>query len=343
MQHTSPKLLSIGTALPAHKVSQDDVMAVLERARGKALPARMEQILRNSGIQHRYLAMPTDYFLGPRGWAERSKIYATVAAKLFRAAVENALALANKTAADISQIVFVSTTGTMTPSLPSQMLHDMGFASDVRTMPVFGYGCAGGVIGLSLAADLHRAAPDRDVLLVCLELCSMAYDHVQMEKKDLVAVALFADGCAAAVIGQGQGVSLMAFAQQVWPDSVDMMGWDVGDTGFDLVLARDIPAFVTRDFAPFADGFLAAQRLAKADLAEPACHPGGGRVVDALAEYFGDDLGITRQVLRDHGNMSSPTVLFVTKALIEAGPLAGPTLLTALGPGFTGALGLLQP
>ena len=323
-------------------------MAVLERARGKTLPPRMEQILRNSGIEQRYLAMPTDYYLGPRGWAERSQIYAQVSAELFRQAAENALAIAGKTAADIGQIVYVSTTGIMTPSLPSQMLGDMGFASDVRTVPVFGYGCAGGVIGLSLAADLHRAAPDRDVLLVCLELCSMAYDHVQMEKKDIIATALFADGCAAAVIGKGQnsqktGVSLTAFAQQVWPDSVDMMGWDVGDTGFDLVLARDIPAFVTRDFAPFADGFLSAQGLEKSDLAEPACHPGGGRVVDALAEYFGDDLAVTRQVLRDYGNMSSPTVLFVMKAMLEAGLLKGPTLLTALGPGFTGALGLVQP
>jgi alkylresorcinol/alkylpyrone synthase len=343
MSKNSPKLLAIGTALPSHKISQDDVMAVLKRARGKTLPLRMEQILRNSGIESRYLAMPSDYYLGPRGWAERSKIYEKVAAELFQQAAQKALDIAGKTAADIGQIVFVSTTGTMTPSLPSQMLHDMGFTADVRTVPVFGYGCAGGVIGLSLAADLYRAAPDRDVLLVCLELCSMAYDHVQMEKKDLVAIALFADGCAAAVIGDGAGPSLSAFAQQVWPDSVDMMGWHVGDTGFDLVLARDIPAFVTRDFAPFADGFLATQGVAKADLAEPACHPGGGRVVDALAEYFGDDLGATREVLRDHGNMSSPTMLFVLNALIEAGPLAGPTVVSALGPGFTGALGLIQP
>ncbi len=348
MTHISPQLLSIGTSLPGHKISQDDVMAVLKRARGKALPLRMEQILRNSGIEQRYLAMPTDYYLAPRGWADRSTIYAKVSKELFQQAVQKALTIAGKTPADIGQIVFVSTTGTMTPSLPSQMLHAMGFAADVRTVPVFGYGCAGGVIGLSLAADLYRAAPDRDVLLVCLELCSMAYDHVQMEKKDLVAIALFADGCAAAVIGSGEnlqktGASLSAFAQQVWPDSVDMMGWDVGDTGFDLVLARDIPAFVTRDFAPFADKFLAAQGLANSDLAEPACHPGGGRVVDALAEYFSDDLLVTRQVLRDHGNMSSPTVLFVLKVLIEAGPLKGPTLVTALGPGFTGALGLIQP
>jgi alkylresorcinol/alkylpyrone synthase len=343
MPNINSQLLSIGTALPPHKISQDEVMAVLERARGKALPLRMEQILRNSGIEERYLALPPDYYLGARGWAERSRFYAEVAAELFQRAAEDALKAAALSAADIGQIVFVSTTGTMTPSLPSRMLAEMGFARDVRTVPVFGYGCAGGVVGLSLAADLYRAKPQLPVLLICLELCSMAYDHVQMEKKDLVATALFADGCAAAIIGAGQGPSLSAFAQHVWPDSIDMMGWEIGDTGFDLVLARDIPAFVTRDFAPVADAFLAAQGLAKTDLAEPACHPGGGRVVDALADYFSDDLGATRRVLRDYGNMSSPTVLFVLKALMEAGPLSGPTLLTALGPGFTGVLGLVEP
>jgi alkylresorcinol/alkylpyrone synthase len=340
MPNSKPQLLSIGTALPPHKISQDEVMAVLERARGKALPLRMEQILRNSGIEERYLAMPTDYYLGARSWAERAAIYAEVSADLFRRATQSALDAAGLTAADIGQIVFVSTTGTMTPSLPSRMLSEMGFTRDVRTVPLFGYGCAGGVVGLSLAADLYRAAPERAVLLVCLELCSMAYDHVQMEKKDLVATALFADGCAAVVVGDGQGPKLSAFAQHVWPDSIDMMGWEIGDTGFDLVLARDIPAFVTRDFAPVADAFLAAQSLTKAGVAEPACHPGGGRVVDALAGYFGDDLPATRQVLRDYGNMSSPTVLFVLKALL---PLTGPTLLTALGPGFVGALGLIEP
>ena len=316
-------------------------MAVLNRASGKALPPRMEQILRNSGIEQRFLAMPPDYYLGARSWADRSRIYAECAADLFWRASEAALESAGLTATDIGQIVLVSTTGTMTPSLPSRMLEHMGFARDVRTLPLFGYGCAGGVIGLGVASDLHRSAPDRPVLLVCLELCSMAYDHAQMEKKDLIATALFADGCAAAVVGSGQGPKLAAFAQNVWPETIDMMGWQVGDTGFDLVLARDIPAFVNRDFAPVADGFLSSQGLAKADLAEPACHPGGGRVVDALAGYFEDDLTTTRAVLRDHGNMSSPTVLFVLKALIDRGPLSGPTLLTALGPGFTGALGLV--
>jgi alkylresorcinol/alkylpyrone synthase len=231
----------------------------------------------------------------------------------------------------------------MTPSLPSRMIAKMGFAPTTRCVPLFGYGCAGGVIGLGVAADLYRACPDKPVLLVSLELCSLAYDHARMDKKDMVALALFADGCAAAVIGAGPGPQLGAFASHVWPDTLDMMGWQIGDTGFDLVLARDIPVFVNSHFAPVCDDFIAKHGLTKADMAEPACHPGGGRVVDALADYLGHDLAATRKVLRDHGNMSSPTVLFVLEALLAAGPIEKPTLLTALGPGFVGAMGLLKP
>ncbi len=338
-----PHILSIGTALPPHIVTQDEVMSVLERARRKTTPPRMADILRNSGIERRHLAMPTDYYLAPRSWSERSAVYDTVSTDLFRAATTKALQKAALTPADIGQIVFVSTTGTMTPSLPSRMVADMGFAPDTRCIPLFGYGCAGGVIGLSIVADLARACPEKAVLLVCLELCSMAYDHAQMEKKDMVAMALFADGCAAVVVGKGTGPKMAAFDQCIWPGSIAMMGWAVGDTGFDLVLSRDIPAFIHSDFAPFADAFMAKHNFKPADFAEPACHPGGGRVVDALADYFAHDLDATRAVLRTHGNMSSPTVLFVLDHLLSRGPLSGPTLMTALGPGFTGALALLQP
>ncbi len=336
-----PQILSIATALPKHMLTQDGVMAVLD-ARG-TLPPRIAGILRNSGIERRFLAMSPEYYLEERSWADRAAVYENVAASLFREATTDALKRAALSPQDIGQIVFVSTTGTMTPSLPSRMIADMGFAPDTRTLPLFGYGCAGGVLGLSLAADLYRASPEKPVLLVCLELCSLAYDHDQMGKKDMIALALFADGCAAAVVGNGKGPAIAAATQHVWPDTQDMMGWEISDTGFDLVLSRDIPTFVTRDFAPFTDQFMQAHGVAKASMVEPACHPGGGRVVDALAGYFGSDLPATRAVLRDHGNMSSPTVLFVLKTMLDAGPLTGPTLVTALGPGFTGALALLRP
>ncbi len=343
MSHITPRLLALGTALPRHRISQNEVLAILAKAKGKALPSRMADILGNTGIEQRYIAMPPEYYFGERSWADRARVYEDTASDLFKRAADRALERARLTAADIGQIVYVSTTGTMTPSLPSRMIAAMGFAPDTRCVPLFGYGCAGGVIGLGVAADLFRAAPDKPVLLVSLELCSVAYDHARMDKKDMVALALFADGGAAAVIGAGEGPQLSAFASHVWPDTLEMMGWEIGDTGFDLVLARDIPVFVNSHFAPMCDAFLAARQLVKADMGEPACHPGGGRVVDALAEYFGDDLAATRKVLRHNGNMSSPTVLFVLEALLADGPLAQPRLMTALGPGFIGAIGLLRP
>lgn len=343
MPQILPRLISLGTAVPPHRITQADVLAILAQAKGQALPPRMADILGNTGILQRHIAMPPEYYFDPRSWANRAQVYQDVAAQMFEAAATQALARADLKAADIGQIVFVSTTGTMTPSLPSRMIATMGFAPDTRCVPLFGYGCAGGVIGLGVAADLYRACPEKPVLLVSLELCSLAYDHARMDKKDMVALALFADGCAAAVIGAGPGPHLDAFASHVWPDTLDMMGWEIGDTGFDLVLARDIPVFVNSHFAPVCDDFLARQSLTKADMAEPACHPGGGRVVDALADYLGHDLATTREVLRDNGNMSSPTVLFVLEALLSAGPIEQPTLLTALGPGFVGAMGLLKP
>lgn len=337
------RLLSLATAVPPHRVTQDQVLEILAQAKGKALPSRMADILGNTGIEQRHIAMPPEYYFGARSWADRARVYAETAEALFREAAGKTIARAGLTPADIGQIVFVSTTGTMTPSLPSRMIAEMGFGRDTRCVPLFGYGCAGGVMGLGIAADLYRAAPDKPVLLVSLELCSIAYDHARFDKKDMVALALFADGCAAAVIGAGQGPKFGAFASHVWPETIDMMGWDIGDTGFDLVLARDIPAFVSSDFAPVCDAFLEHQGLTKADLAEPACHPGGGRVVDALAGYFGSDLPATRKVLRENGNMSSPTVLFVLDELLANGSPSKPILTTALGPGFVGAMGLLLP
>lgn len=343
MPHILPRLLSLGTAVPPHRITQADVLAILAQAKGQALPPRMADILGNTGIAQRHIAMPPEYYFDPRSWPGRAQVYEAAAAQMFEAAATQALARANVQAAEIGQIVFVSTTGTMTPSLPSRMIAAMGFAPDTRCVPLFGYGCAGGVIGLGVAADLYRAAPDKPVLLVSLELCSLAYDHARLDKKDMVALALFADGCAAAVIGAGPGPELSAFASHVWPDTLDMMGWDIGDTGFDLVLARDIPVFVNSHFAPVCDAFIAKHGLTKSEMGEPACHPGGGRVVDALAAYLGNDLAATRHILRENGNMSSPTVLFVLEALLASGPIQKPTLLTALGPGFVGAMGVVKP
>ena len=333
-------LKSIATAVPDHRITQAEVLAVLAKARGAALPARLEQILGNS---------EADHYLEPRSWTGRAAIYGQVGTRLAHKAAGEALDNAALRPSDIDAIIMISTTGMMTPSIPSRMIEAMGFDPSTQTIPVFGYGCAGSVLGLRLANDLAAAGGGQNVLMISLELCSLSYDYSQFDKKNMIATALFADGCAAAVISGKAGPAgaprFGAFDQKTWPDTRDMMGWDIGTTGFDLVLARDIPSFVTKDFAPFCDGFLETQGLEKSDLAEPACHPGGGRVVEALEAYFAPEIvGIpaTREVLRQHGNMSSPTVLFVLEKLLAEKP-DKPILLTALGPGFTAAVGILDP
>ncbi|SIN66507.1 alkylresorcinol/alkylpyrone synthase [Parasphingorhabdus marina DSM 22363] len=344
-----PRLQSIATAVPDHRISQAEVLAILARARGAALPARLEQILGNSGIDQRYLACEPDYYLEQRSWPDRAACYDRVGRTLAEQVAAEAMDRARMTPADIDAIVMISTTGTMTPSIPSRMIETMGFPSSTRTVPVFGYGCAGGVLGLRLASDLANGGEGQNILLVSLELCSLSYDYSQFDKKNMIATALFADGCAAAVISGRPdckpGPAFRGFEQKTWPDTRDMMGWEIGQTGFDLVLARDIPTFVARDFAPFCDRFLEEQGLAMADLSEPACHPGGGRVVDALENYFAPEIAAitaTRSVLERYGNMSSPTVLFVLEHLLRGKP-DRPVLLTALGPGFTSALAILDP
>ncbi|WP_430428336.1 type III polyketide synthase [Parasphingorhabdus sp.] len=344
-----PFLRSIATAVPDHSISQEDVLAVMAKARGASLPARLKQILGNSGIDQRFLACDPDYYLKPRSWAERAGVYEQVGSKLTQQVAAEALDRAALQPSDIDVIVMISTTGTMTPSIPSQLIAAMGFDVSTQTMTIFGHGCAGGVLGLRLADDLAAASGGQNILLLSLELCSLSYDYSQFDKKNMIATALFADGCAAAVISGKEnhesGPSFRSFGQKTWPGTRDMMGWEIGTTGFDLVLARDIPTFVAKDFTPFCDAFLAAQGLDKADLFEPACHPGGGRVVEALEGYFAPDIaGIpaTREILKNHGNMSSPTVLFVLDFLLTQRPTK-PILLTALGPGFTAALGVLDP
>ncbi len=343
------QLKSIATALPDYQISQDDVLAVLAKARGSALPARLKQILGNSGIDQRYIAREPDYYLEQRSWTERAQIYDQVGRALAEQSASAALERADLRPVDVDAIVMISTTGTMTPSIPSRMIETMGFRQSVQTIPVFGYGCAGGILGLRLANDLADANGGQNVLLISLELCSLSYDYSQFDKKNMIATALFADGCAAAVLSgkvkAGSGPSFGAFGQKTWADTRDMMGWDIGETGFDLVLARDIPSFIAKDFVPFCDAFLNEQGLEKSDLGEPACHPGGGRVVEALEDYFAPELpGIpaTRDILKYHGNMSSPTVLFVLEKILSNNS-EKPILMTALGPGFTSVLGILDP
>ena len=339
---TSPvQLLSLATASPPHDLRQEDVIEAANQVFAGRFPQfeRMAPVFAHAGVRRRQVAMPVEWYLQPRTWPERSAVYDEVALDLFCRAAEDALAQAGLAGGDIDLIVTVSSTGLSTPSLEARAMDRMGFRADAARVPVFGVGCAGGATGLGLAYRLGKAQPGARVLLVCVELCSMAFQFEQVAKADIISTAIFSDGAAACVVSSaGEGfATLTGAAEHTWPQTLDIMGWRIDANGLGVVLARDLPPFIRREIRPAMEAMLASQGLAIEDVDRFICHPGGMKVIEAIEAAFGlgqGSLNHEREVLADHGNMSSPTVLFILDRVRRAG-LPKRSVVTAMGPGFT--------
>jgi alkylresorcinol/alkylpyrone synthase len=334
-------LLSVGHAVPPHRMRQSDAAAAARRifAHRYAAFERMAPVFETAGIRTRHTVKPIDWYLSDLGWPERNAAYLEGAQDLFVAAASRALANAGCAASDVDTIVTVSSTGIATPSLEARVAGRMGFRADVERMPLFGLGCAGGVSGLAIASRLARARPGSTVLLVAIEICTTAFRMDRLTPANMVATALFGDGAAAAVVRTGEGglARIEGAGEHLWPDSLDIMGWTVDPSGLGVIFDRAIPPFAEEHVGAAVDGILARIGVARAAVDRFACHPGGAKVITALEATLRLDQGTLdheRAVLEAYGNMSAPTVLFVLERLINA-ELPRRTVLTALGPGFT--------
>jgi len=305
---------------------------------------RLLAVYGNAAIEHRHSCVPIEWYAHDHGLGERNRLYIDNAVTLLARAAEAALAAAGVAAGAIDALVTVSTTGIATPSLDALLMERMNFRRDVQRLPIFGLGCAGGVLGLARAASLVRAMPGARVLFMVVELCALTFRPADRSKSNLIATALFGDGAAAAVIGDGYGPAIAGAAEHTWPGSLDVMGWEIADDGFGVLFSRDIPRLVRERMRGAAETALAGQGLGLDDIDDFICHPGGAKVIDALEDAYGlarGGLAQCRAVLRDHGNMSAATVMFVLDRML---PLAagGRYLLSALGPGFTAAFLTLE-
>jgi alkylresorcinol/alkylpyrone synthase len=338
------QLLSIATAVPAYILDTKDVAIQAAKIfeRFGALFEKMLPVFSNTGIDRRYSVCPTEWFHQPHGWPERTDEFLKGAKLLFKDAAQKALDQAHTKASEIDAIVTVSSTGIATPSIEAHVMHEMGFRPDVNRVPVFGLGCAGGLSGLALASKLAVAMPGHKVLLVVIELCTLAFRPDEMTKSNIIASALFGDGAAAAVLcaGEAEGHGAIEHAgEHCWPGTIDVMGWRVDPEGFGAIFSRSIPDLASRDLRPAADLFLKRHNLAVEDIDAFSFHPGGAKVIAALEPAFELDDGRLvneRKVLAGYGNMSAPTVLFVLKECL-AMPTKGRRFMCALGPGFTGS------
>ena len=310
--------------------------------------------------------MPVEWFGDPHSFEEKNELYIQWATDLSADVVRGCLETAGLSPSDLTHLIFVSTTGLATPSIDSRLVNVLDLDPHIRRLPIWGLGCGGGAAGLAHAEQLALADPKARVMLVAVELCSLTFNHGDLSKSNLVATALFGDGAAAVLVSGDAGgpvsspasgtssrtssrsatgapepdLAILGSRSRTWPGSLEVMGWNFDRVGMQVVFSRDIPSIVRDKVREDMSSFLAPFGLGLDDLAHLIAHPGGVKVIQAYEDALDledDALAITRQSLREHGNMSSASVLFVLDRFITTGKIApgDHAVLTALGPGFT--------
>jgi alkylresorcinol/alkylpyrone synthase len=304
---------------------------------------RLLPVFDRTGVETRFLARPLDWYIRGQTFETRNGVYAECGLDLIERAARTCLETAGVSADQIDHLYFVTTTGLTTPSLDARVAARLGMRADVRRSPLFGLGCAGGAGALIRASDTIRASPDQRALVLSVELCSLVFSSAARTPTDLVGAALFGDGAAAVLLGgdetSGNGPTVGQTRTHLFHEAPDLMGWRFTDDGMRLILSRAVPGFVATGVKPVVEQFLEDQNMTLADLRHHVLHPGGAKVMATYRSAFGFDdgaLGNAREAIRQYGNQSSASVLFMLSDLIASGrPEPGDLgLMVALGPGF---------
>ncbi|MFL5433179.1 MAG: type III polyketide synthase [Myxococcales bacterium] len=345
-------VLAAAAVLPEHYVDQETLIGAFRAAWAEKHfnPARLEQLHRAVQVSGRHLALPLDRYSELRSFAARNDAWIAAATDLGEKAVRAALHRADLRPADVEHLVFVTVTGISTPSIDARLMDRLGLRSDVKRTPIFGLGCVAGATGLVRAADAVRAHPDGVAALLAVELCSLTLQREDLSVANLIASGLFGDGAACVLVGADRprrGPKVVATRAVFYPETGRVMGWDIVESGFKVVLSPQVPHLVRARIRGDVDSFLAAQGLSLRDIRHFICHTGGPRVLEAFEQALElprDALARTWESLRSVGNLSSASVLFVLRDLLESGEAREGDLglLVAMGPGFCSELVLLR-
>lgn len=341
------RLVALKSAVPPFALEQPDVAArAAHLFRERKDIGRLLSVFTNAGIRRRYSCVPVDWYEQAHGWQERTSLYVDNAVRLLEDVARGLLSDSRLRADDIDAIVVASTTGVATPSLDALLVERLNLRRDIQRLPIFGLGCAGGVMGLSRAAQWAQAMPNSKILFLVVELCALTFRKNDLSKSNIVATALFGDGAAGAILStKGSGPAFGASGEYTWPDSLDVMGWEVEEDGLKARFARSIPELVANEFREVLKQFLHKHDVPLSSLQSFACHPGGAKVLDALEDALRlphGGLRESRAVLEDYGNMSAATALFVLERMNWRNSRQR-ILLSALGPGFSCAFQVLEP
>lgn len=338
----NPKVLAIGTAVPGHSLAQAEIKqfaASLFRSQLMHID-RLLPVFDNGCIKKRHLAKPLAWYGEKHSFAQANEQYAAEALKLAEVAAQEAIERAGISPERIGLVVFVSSTGIATPTLDARLIQNLGLSLHTSRVPIWGLGCAGGVSGLARAAELYGGGNYEAGLLIAVELCSLTFQRDDFSKSNLVGTSIFADGAAAVVLSSnGEGPEIIGSCSMLFPDTEDVMGWELIDSGFKVRFSRDIPSIIRNNLLDLLNQACQRWGVDPNEIVHYIVHPGGAKVLAAYA----DSLGIPDhclqpgyEVLSANGNMSSCSVLFVLNEFLHDVPPSGDYgVMLALGPGFS--------
>ena len=356
-----PKIVSVGTYTPPFTLAQSNIEQLTKELFQDKI-SRLERLLKvfeNGEIETRNFCVPPDWYHEHHTFEERNELYIQLATTYSVEVIQRCLSNRSFLQQDISTeeidaILFVSSTGISTPSIDARVMNILPFSDQIVRIPIWGLGCAGGAAGISRAYDYCKAYPNAKVLVVCVELCSLTFQKDDYTKSNLVGTSLFADGAACVLVcgdhvefEQNMPIPYILGCQSKWmPNSENVMGWNVRDGGLHVVFSKSIPNIISKWLGPFIHEFLSSYNVSPQQIVNFVAHPGGKKVLTAYEEALQltkDHTTVSREILKAHGNMSSPTVLYVLEQyMLKQNQPNTFGLLVALGPGFSGEAVLLD-
>jgi|SRR5579875_1108828 len=349
------QIITTSTAFPKHYYTQQQIVEELCRYWEQTIDtAVLERLHSRTGVDGRYFSRPLEEYRALDTWGKANNVWIETALDLGEQAIECLFRQSGVRREQIGAIFFVSVTGVASPSIDARLVNRMGLPRTIRRNPLFGLGCVAGAAGLARAADYVKAYPDQYAVLLSVELCSLTWQRDDVSVANMISTGLFGDGAAAALVGgaqtpmlPGAGPRILDHAQVFYPNTEQVMGWDISERGFQIVLSPEVPQVVRENLGGDVDRFLAGHGLTRADIGCWLMHTGGPKVLEASEEALGLEHGAlvrSWEALRRVGNLSSASVLVVLDDVLKQyRPAYGTkSLLAAMGPGFCAEMLLLE-
>jgi len=347
------RIAGVASAFPKHYYKQELLVAALKSHWRDRLPNPdiLDRLDESMKVDGRYLVRPIDFYEKMSTWGQANDAWIESALELGEKALCRALVGAGLQPHDLSAIFVTSVTGIAAPSLDARLANRMGLSPNIKRIPIFGLGCVAGAAGISRAADYVHGYPEQAAALLSVEFCSLTLQHDDLSMAHLISALLFGDGAAATIVVgseiESDGPEILATKSILYPNSERVMGWDISEKGFRIVLSPEVPDTVLRHLGEDVDTFLAEQGFSRNDIKSWVMHTGGPKVLEATAAALGiteKDLAASWECLRKVGNLSSTSVLLVLEDVYshrrpEPGTLS---ILAAMGPGFCSELVLLR-